>query len=332
MALIACIECGKIFSDKATACPMCACPTNYSLSGSQDVDTQLRENNILSETDDYEIVDNVIKKYLGNAECIQLPFGIRGIDKAAFRGCKSIKTVVLPKSIEFISEQAFESCVNLIEINIPPLVKSIFSHTFRNCNALSSIILPEGLEKIAANAFSQCYNLNELLLPSTIIYISLYAFNYCNVEKILYNGNCRDFDKLTRQHTHLYGLYHIGCKDGILNYFDKTNCTAQLANNNSIAYDELQKCYCELCGKQFVPSLQHVYTDEEEFYNTKEYYCSWTCYRQRDNECCPVCGKNFLIHRNEKGERNGDCDEDGVYYCSWTCLDEALDRSDDEFI
>ena len=27
MALIKCSECGKVFSDKATACPNCACPT-----------------------------------------------------------------------------------------------------------------------------------------------------------------------------------------------------------------------------------------------------------------------------------------------------------------
>lgn len=31
MALITCVECGKEFSDKAKACPNCACPTEYVL-------------------------------------------------------------------------------------------------------------------------------------------------------------------------------------------------------------------------------------------------------------------------------------------------------------
>ena len=29
MAIIKCVECGKEFSDKASACPECGCPTEY---------------------------------------------------------------------------------------------------------------------------------------------------------------------------------------------------------------------------------------------------------------------------------------------------------------
>jgi len=36
--LIKCVECGKVFSDKATDCPSCACPTEYILK--YDVSTQ----------------------------------------------------------------------------------------------------------------------------------------------------------------------------------------------------------------------------------------------------------------------------------------------------
>lgn len=35
MTLIKCVECGKEYSDKASACPICACPTEYTLTNSK---------------------------------------------------------------------------------------------------------------------------------------------------------------------------------------------------------------------------------------------------------------------------------------------------------
>jgi hypothetical protein len=45
MALIKCIECGKVFSDKASSCPECACPTNVSVT-----DLNLRSTQIISDS------------------------------------------------------------------------------------------------------------------------------------------------------------------------------------------------------------------------------------------------------------------------------------------
>ncbi len=36
MALITCIECGKQFSDKASACPECGCPTSECIATQED--------------------------------------------------------------------------------------------------------------------------------------------------------------------------------------------------------------------------------------------------------------------------------------------------------
>ena len=49
MSLITCIECGKIFSDKAMACPLCACPTVYILKHYDDLN--LSTNEFLSNDD-----------------------------------------------------------------------------------------------------------------------------------------------------------------------------------------------------------------------------------------------------------------------------------------
>lgn len=42
MALIKCSECGKEFSDKANACPNCACPVEQSIETRKVIITQKR--------------------------------------------------------------------------------------------------------------------------------------------------------------------------------------------------------------------------------------------------------------------------------------------------
>ena len=189
MSLIICAECGKMFSDKALACPICACPTEYILNLNKNTKQENDEKDFDTNISrDFIIEADVVAKYTGDGEYIKVPDGIRRIAKAAFRCCRSIKSIVLPQSVEHIDEQAFEDCLNLKEINIPPLVKNISVHTFRNCQALTSIFLPEGLKTIAAYAFSRCYNLDRFYLPSTIIYISKFAFSGCDSHnKIYYN-------------------------------------------------------------------------------------------------------------------------------------------------
>ena len=47
MALIKCPECGKEFSDKAPACPMCACPTEYILTEAQKSDAEITTETVI---------------------------------------------------------------------------------------------------------------------------------------------------------------------------------------------------------------------------------------------------------------------------------------------
>ena len=318
MALILCVECGKMFSDKAKACPVCACPTDYILK------QQMSANSPVQAQTDCVIENNVLVKYVGDAECVYVPFGVQKIGKAAFRCCRSVKSVVLPETIEHIESQAFEACLNLKEINIPPRVKTIHPHTFRNCRSLCSIVLPEGVEIIGAHAFTRCYDLNNVSLPSTIVSISLYAFHDCQIRNIYYNGSCADFEKLTRQHNVLNGLYKVVCKDGVWDFFDDGRTQRDYEPELDGFFS---KYSCEQCGKVFVRAPEHVYKAYEEFHDTEEVYCSWGCFNQKDNECCPMCGKLYTIPRDEHGSRQDFYDEIAdTYYCSEACLEKAQEE------
>lgn len=320
MSLISCVECGKLFSDKAIACPVCACPTEYILE-QQRKNQQTNSTSLKQSQEDFAVEKNTLVKYVGDAEYVYVPFGIQTIGKAAFRCCRSVKTIVLPETVEQIESQAFEACLNLKEINIPPRVKTICPHTFRNCRSLSSIVLPEGIETICAYAFARCYDLDDVSLPSTIISISLYSFHACQMNNVYYNGFREEFEKLKRQHDVLDGLYRVSCKDGLWNYFDDTRAKSEYESELD---EEFPRYRCERCGKEFIPAPQHVYKGFAEHYDTEEVYCSWSCFNQRDDECCPICGKLYTIPRDENGRRCGDYDErEDTYYCSWECLEKA---------
>ena len=77
------------------------------------------------------IVLNVLYEYLGNAETVTIPSGIKTIAYCCFMDNKKIKKVILPDSIREISCGAFLRCKNLQPIDIPNFECKIAGRKFR---------------------------------------------------------------------------------------------------------------------------------------------------------------------------------------------------------
>ena len=121
---------------------------------------------------------------------------IQGNKKALFLGCKALKEVKVPATLEKIIAQAFGDCVienlDLSETNITSL-NAIFRYadgTYPTAKkpyaSLKSITLPEGLTEIydyskAANAgvFQYCTGLTEITIPEGVTKVPSLAFQYC---------------------------------------------------------------------------------------------------------------------------------------------------------
>ena len=72
----------------------------------------------------------------------------------AFRGCDSLKKVVLPKSLNIIGASAFADCVSLSEINFPEGLKRVDDAAFWGCSSLTGeIVFPKSLERVGNGAF-----------------------------------------------------------------------------------------------------------------------------------------------------------------------------------
>ena len=94
-----------------------------------------------------------------------------------------IESVVIEKGVEGVGTRAFDECVNLSHVELPPGLKEVTG--FSNCSKLTRIELPEGVETIGSDAFYGCTNLVEVRLPSTLKSIRPGAFGGCaNLEKI----------------------------------------------------------------------------------------------------------------------------------------------------
>lgn len=102
------------------------------------------------------------------------------IGSSAFRLCKSLKTVVLPKHLDTISDNSFASTA-IDSVLIPADVISIDNMAFKECSKLSSVDFSQNqkLTHIGANAFQNDVSLAETELPASLKVLENNAFNGC---------------------------------------------------------------------------------------------------------------------------------------------------------
>ena len=79
-----------------------------------------------------EIVDKNISEFEINNKC-------RIISNAAFSGCSSLTSIIIPDSVTGIGSVAFSGCSSLTSIIIPDSVTSIGYDAFRGCSSLTTI-------------------------------------------------------------------------------------------------------------------------------------------------------------------------------------------------
>jgi len=123
--------------------------------------------------------DNFIKYVERQGTDLVLP---DGLTKIASRGCQSwneLLSVVIPDSVEEISDFAFYYCENVDIEKMPAELTKIGESAFVHCFKLSSPEFGGKLEKIGKSAFSNCTELELTELPDSITSIADSAFFGC---------------------------------------------------------------------------------------------------------------------------------------------------------
>lgn len=100
-------------------------------------------------------------------EEVTLPETTRSIEREAFVGCKSLRSMTLGDKERLIGEFAFADCESLEEIVLPDSLRVIERGMFSDCKMLRSITLGSGTRKIDKLAFSGCKALRDVTLPDS---------------------------------------------------------------------------------------------------------------------------------------------------------------------
>ena len=101
----------------------------------------------------------------------------------------TVETVVVPDSVEYISEKAFENCIVLRQIQLGKNIKAIGRKAFLRCLSLEQIEFPDSLTKIDGAAFGICTALKEITIPDSVQYIGDNAFAECTRLEKVTGGN-----------------------------------------------------------------------------------------------------------------------------------------------
>lgn len=90
---------------------------------------------------------------------VTIPKGLRVIGDGAFNLCSGLKSIDIPEGVELVGDGAFSECSSLARVTLPKSTKSIGANAFQGCIALLEVRLPEGLEHLGRNAFYGCEKL-----------------------------------------------------------------------------------------------------------------------------------------------------------------------------
>jgi hypothetical protein len=104
---------------------------------------------------------------------------ITGIEDNAFQSCANLINVNIPDSVTGIGESAFNGCTGLANVTIPSGVTSIGSSAFNRCISLTGVTIPNSVNSIGIAAFQSCAGLTSINIPSSVTDIKGSVFNRC---------------------------------------------------------------------------------------------------------------------------------------------------------
>ena len=138
-------------------------------------------NNFYDNTQDFLVVDGVLKKYNGSETVVTIPsdMDIDSIGQRAFYKRTDVRTIIIPNGIRSIANYAFSCCENLSSVTIPDTVNFIGNYAFENCTSLTKIDLPGRLQSVGSYLFSGCTRLVDVTLPYELKSIGNYMFYKC---------------------------------------------------------------------------------------------------------------------------------------------------------
>ena len=121
-----------------------------------------------------------IESGINPLQSIVLPKGITTIGDDAFSYNTNLTSIKIPNTVTSIGKRAFQGCTNLTSIEIPDTVTYIGDYCFSDCNRLQKIKLSKKIQTINQRLLQGCSSLTEIEIPEGVKSIGYAAFSSCN--------------------------------------------------------------------------------------------------------------------------------------------------------
>lgn len=120
--------------------------------------------------------------------------GVVTVGAHAFESCRELVVLNIPNTTKTVGDYAFASCAKLTAINFGSSLTTISAHCFESCTALRSVYMPDSILKIKEYAFNNCTSLSVVLLGAGTREIGERAFMFCNsLSAVLYKGTATNW-------------------------------------------------------------------------------------------------------------------------------------------
>lgn len=114
---------------------------------------------------------------------VVIPSGVKYISDQCFRNCEKLESISIPESVEEIGDYAFAGCTSLTEITLPDSLNQL-DEIFADCSNLEKVSLPKALRSLYGT-FKNCSNLSEICMPDSVSIIGRGTFQGCSKLKIV---------------------------------------------------------------------------------------------------------------------------------------------------
>ena len=107
-------------------------------------------------------------------------YDVVGIGESAFSYSYGFRTVVIPDTVRYIGDWAFDDC-RIETVDMPDSITEIGRCSFKDCRCLQSVRLSSGLVSIGSSAFADCDMLTSVVIPSGVHTLLEGAFRDCHI-------------------------------------------------------------------------------------------------------------------------------------------------------
>lgn len=143
------------------------------------------------------------------------------INKGMFSRCRCLRSILLPRMIKRIDNEAFYGCTKLEEVRFMrgTDTRSIGNEAFRECSSLSRINLPDAVETIGDKCFYECTSLRRIDLPYSLRSIGSEAFYKVPITSIKFPPSLTFLGSNAFEETQLSSFYipqNIEIENGVV--------------------------------------------------------------------------------------------------------------------